>query len=121
MPEILVIEDDVFIRNLLEIHLKNAGYEVRCCADPVVGIKAVIDDRPDLILLDINMPYMNGLEVLAALKADEHSSHIPVVMLTGKTDDEPWMAATKAGANAYLTKPIEHEELLATLHKWIKA
>lgn len=120
MSEILVIEDDVFIRNLLELHLHNAGFAVRCAADPVEGIRAVIGSRPDLILLDVNMPYMSGLEVLQALKSDDHSRDIPVIMLTARTDDETWAEATRAGANAYLTKPIDHDELLTTLQKWIK-
>jgi len=120
MPAVLVIDDDIMIRHLLMLHLRNAGYEARSAADPAEGIKAVIDSPPDLILLDVDMPYMSGLEVLQALKADDHSRHIPVVMLTGRTDDETWMAATKAGANAYLTKPVDRDELLETLQKWMK-
>ena len=120
MPAVLVIDDDVFIRELLMLHLRKAGYQASAAADPVVGIKAVIESPPDLILLDVDMPYMNGLEVLRALKADENSRHIPVVMLTAHTDDETWMAATQAGANAYLTKPIEKDELFATVSKWMK-
>jgi DNA-binding response OmpR family regulator len=120
MPAVLVIDDDIMIRELLKLHLSNAGYKARSAADPAEGIKSVIDSPPDLILLDVDMPYMSGLEVLHALKADEHSRHIPVVMLTGRTDDETWMEATKAGANAYLTKPVDRDELLSTLRKWVR-
>lgn len=120
MPAVLVIDDDVFIRELLTLHLRKAGYQVRAAADPAVGIRAVLESPPELILLDVDMPYMSGLEVLQALKSDDKSRHIPVVMLTAHTDDETWMTAHQAGANAYLTKPIEHDELLATLDKWLK-
>lgn len=120
MPVVLVIDDDVFIRELLMLHLRKAGYEVRAAADPAVGIKAVLESPPDLILLDVDMPYMSGLDVLRALKADDKSRHIPVIMLTAHTDDETWMAANQAGANAYLTKPIAHEELFETVAKWLK-
>lgn len=121
MPVVLVIDDDMMIRELLVLHLRNAGYDARSAPDPAAGIKSVIDSPPDLILLDVDMPYMSGLEVLQALKADEHSRHIPVVMLTGRTDDETWMAANQAGANAYLTKPVNRDELLSTLRKWARS
>jgi two-component system phosphate regulon response regulator PhoB len=120
MPAVLVIDDDVFIRELLMLHLRKAGHSASSAADPALGIKAVLESPPDLILLDVDMPYMSGLDVLRALKADEKSRHIPVVMLTAHTDDETWMAATEAGANAYLTKPIEHDELISTVGKWLK-
>jgi len=120
MPEVLVIDDDPFIRELLRLHLRNAGCAVRCAADPTTGIQAVIDAPPDLILLDVNMPYMSGLDVLRAIKADPHSLHIPVIMLTSRTDDETWAAANKAGANAYLTKPVDGKELMRTLARWLK-
>lgn len=119
MPAVLVIDDDHFIRELLMLHLRNAGCDARSASDPVEGLKAVINALPDLILLDVDMPYMSGLEVLQALKSDEKSQHIPVVMLTGRTDDETWLAATQSGACAYLTKPVEREELFTTLRKWL--
>jgi len=119
MPAVLVIDDDHFIRELLMLHLRNAGCDASSAADPAEGIKAVIETPPDLILLDVDMPYMSGLEVLQALKSDPKSAHIPVVMLTGRTDDETWLTATRAGACAYLTKPVEREELFATLRKWL--
>src|SRR4051812_27625373 len=115
MPSVIAIDDDPFIRELLALHLRQAGCQVRCEADPANGIRAILQSAPDLVLLDVDMPYINGIEVLKALKGDEQSRHFPVVMLTGHTDDDTWLRATQAGANAYITKPIERDELLATL------
>jgi len=117
MTRVLVIEDDPFVRKLLELHLRNAGHEVTLAADAIEGLKEVLHAAPDLILLDVAMPYMSGLEVLKALKSDESSRHIPVVMLTGKTDPDTWAEASRSGADAYLNKPIRIEELLGTLRE----
>ena len=119
MPAVLVIDDEPMIRELLKLHLQKDGCEVRCAADPAEGLRAVIESPPDLILLDVHMPYMSGLEVLKVIKSDPQSRHIPVVMLTSSTDDETWLAATQAGAEAYLTKPVAREELIRTLQRWL--
>lgn len=119
MPSILAIDDDPFILQLIKLHLRQCGCDVRCESEPGAGIRAVLDAPPDAILLDVDMPYMNGLEVLRALKGDGQSAHIPVIMLTGRTDDDTWLQATQAGANAYITKPIERAELFAALERWL--
>ncbi len=121
MPRVLVIEDDPFVRRLLDIHLTNAGHQVTLARDPVEGLKAVLEALPDLILLDVEMPYLSGLEVLKALKSDQNSRHIPVVMLTSRTDDAAVTAATRAGADAFLNKPIRFELIAETLNRLVPA
>lgn len=118
MPEILIIDDDDFTRGLIARKVRNAGYAVREAADAAIGIKAILDSHPDLILLDVHMPYMSGLEVLKALKGDAQSRDIPVIMLTADSDDQTWLEALRWGAADYLTKPFEENELLETLGKW---
>jgi len=115
MSHVLVIEDDPFVRRLLDLHLTNAGHEVTLARDPVEGLKSVLESVPELILLDIEMPYMSGLEVLRALKSDPASRHVPVVMLTSRTDDATMAQATRDGADAFLNKPIRIERILETL------
>ncbi len=121
MPRVLVIEDDPFVRRLLDIHLANAGHQVTLARDPVEGLKAVLESLPDLILLDVEMPYMSGLDVLKALKSDENSRHIPVVMLTSRTDEAAVTAATRSGADAFLNKPIRFELIAETLNRLLPA
>jgi CheY-like chemotaxis protein len=118
MPDILIIDDDDFTRGLIARKVRSAGYTVREAADAAIGIKAVLDAHPDLILLDVHMPYMSGLDVLKAIKGDTQSRDIPVVMLTADSDDNTWLEALRWGAADYLTKPFEEKELIEVLGKW---
>ncbi len=120
MARILVIDDDPFVRRLLELNLHNAGHEVEVARDPVEGLKAVLESPPDLILLDIQMPYMNGVEVLKALKSDETSRHIRVVMLTSIRDEAILAEVAENGADACLNKPIRGEAILETIDRVLK-
>ena len=81
---ILVVEDEAHIRRVLEYNLKLDGFEVYLAEDGATGLKLARENRPDLILLDWLMPIMNGLQVLAELKTDSSTEHIPVFMLTAK-------------------------------------
>src|SRR4051812_14517423 len=112
-PRILVVDDDQSMRELLNLHLRNNGYDVQAAEDAVVAGHLVLRDQPDLILLDVQMPYMSGYEFAAALRADELTRRIPVVFLT--TDDAVADQARKLGAEAYLTKPVTVDRLIEVL------
>src|SRR3954462_4367654 len=112
-PTILVIDDDVCMRDLLRLHLSNAGYDVSVAEDAVDAGHSLLKQRPDLILADIEMPYMDGLEFLQAVKADDTMSSVPVILVTGSDDAES--KAQQLGAAAFLTKPLFVAELLATV------
>src|SRR3954466_3944272 len=109
-PRILVVDDDQSMRELLKLHLRNNGYDVLAAEDAVVAGHLVLSAPPDLILLDVQMPYMSGYEFAGALKADEQTRDIPVVFLT--TDDAVAEQARKLGADAYLNKPVTVDRLL---------
>ena len=113
MSTILVIDDDAYMRELLRLHLTNAGYEVLMAEDAVVGGHYLIRQRPDLILLDVEMPFMTGLEFAEALRADPAVSHIPVVFISSRDDCED--SAKELGARAFLQKPLLADHLLATV------
>jgi two-component system cell cycle response regulator len=110
---ILVAEDSVVIRAVLRRYLEVEGYRVVEAADGQAAINRCHEDPPDTVLLDIEMPGMNGHEVLAYLKADEELRGIPVVFLTGKTGTNDIVAGLRAGAQDYLKKPFEVAELIA--------
>ncbi len=120
MARILIIDDDPLVRRLVELNLTNAGHEVALARDPVEGLKAILGSPPELILLDVQMPYMSGLEVLKAIKSDESARMIPVVMLTSIQDE--WILAemTENGADCCLTKPIRMERILETIDGLLK-
>jgi DNA-binding response OmpR family regulator len=122
MPRIAVIDDDPNMRDLLRIHLSRIGLTVEVFEDAASGIRAILSNPPDLLVLDIMLPDLGGLEVLGALKGDASTKHIPVVVLTSRTDDETHAQARLLGANAFLTKPIKREQLiegvLNILYSW---
>lgn len=106
---IVVIDDDVVVRALLKLHLPSAGYEVLEAQDAVEGGYLVLTSSPDLIISDVDMPYMDGYELTAALKSDPRTQGIPVVLLSAHDDVQD---ARKLGVVAYLRKPILANRLL---------
>jgi len=114
---ILVIEDEEHIRIILEYNLRLDGFEVYLAEDGPKGIELAREKRPDLILLDWMMPKMNGPEVLAELKNDKRTEHIPVFMLTVKGMIRDIDQALKVGADDYMTKPFDPMELGKTIKR----
>lgn len=110
--KITIVDDDRFIRYLLDLHLRKAGYEVFPAEDAVAAGRIVVEKSPDLILCDVDMPFMDGFEFVSALRADPATSHIPVIFLTvSHTVGE---RARQLGA-AHLVKPVMADELLRTV------
>jgi CheY-like chemotaxis protein len=106
---ILVVDDAKYSRDLLSLHLSNAGYEVETAEDGIAAAKSVLRDPPHLIITDVNMPYMSGIELVAALRADTGVPDIPVIFLTGEERDAD---EGKLRAAAWLKKPVNAERLL---------
>lgn len=105
------------MRELLRVHLTNAGYEVELAEDGIQAASAALREPPDLVLCDLDMPYMNGAELLAALRAEQVFARLPVIMLTAQEDADVREAALAAGASDFLVKPIRSDVLLAVLAK----
>jgi len=112
---ILIIEDDADFRNLLRIHLSLAGYALEVAEDGVEGGKALLERPPDLVLSDVNMPFLGGFELLSLMHADEQTASIPVILLSGSTDDDTMSRAMKLGAADFLTKPVTLEDLKGSI------
>ncbi len=120
MARILIIDDDPSIRELLRVHLNAAGYDVDLAEDAVVGGHAVLSNPPDVVLSDVNMPYMNGFELLEAVRADAVTHAIPFVFLTSRGDDETFVKAKLLGASGFVTKPVRRDELLSVIESSLK-
>ncbi|MEB3159941.1 MAG: response regulator, partial [Synechocystis sp.] len=115
MEKILVIEDEPGVReNLAEI-LELAQYEVFVAADGIEGIELARHHRPDLIICDVMMPKMDGFEVLETLQADPDLATIPLIFLTAMADLQNLREGMDLGADDYLTKPFELDELLISI------
>jgi len=120
LAKLLIIDDDRSMLDLLRVHLNAVGHAVRTAPDAADGIRAILAEAPDLILSDINMPYLDGMELLRALRSDQATQRIPVIFLTGRVDDDTLVKAGELGADDFLTKPIQVEDLLASIDKVLK-
>jgi DNA-binding response OmpR family regulator len=120
LAKLLLIEDDVSMLDLLRVHLKAAGHAVRAASDAADGIRYILAETPDLILSDIAMPYLDGMELLRALRSDPMTMRIPVIFLTGRDDDDTLVKAHQLGVDDFLTKPIQVEDLLSAIDKALK-
>jgi signal transduction histidine kinase len=118
-PRILVIEDDENTRYAMQFILENAGYQVEFAEAGEKALLAAQHQRPDLILMDIMMPNMDGYQVARMLKAQKQLAHIPVVALTARAMKGDREKALAAGCNDYLTKPFESKDILGMLEKWL--
>jgi len=118
--KILVVDDELDMLMVIKLRLEASGFEVITATDGLEGLNAARKDNPDLIVLDIMLPKMNGYKVARFLKFDEEYKKIPIVMLTALGGEEDRTTGIETGADAYLTKPFETEQLLSAVRKYIK-
>ena len=114
---ILVVDDEEEIRTVMRLSLTIAGYEVREAEDGQSALNALQKKLPDLILLDLLMPGIDGFEVCRHVRADSQTAHIPILILSARTDLRSREEALLAGATKYLTKPISPPQLLQQINE----
>ena len=119
-PRILVVDDNPNNVEILRMRLEAHGYEVVTAADGEEGLAAVRDQLPDLILLDIMMPKLDGIEVCRRLRADPSLPFIPIILVTAKSDPKDVVAALEAGGDEFLTKPVDHAALVARVKSMLR-
>jgi adenylate cyclase len=119
-PLILIVEDNPAALDIFQTRLTAHDYEVITATDGEMGLAMAIEKQPDLILLDIMMPKMDGIEVCRRLKEDPSLPFIPVVMLTAKADSKDVVAGLEAGSDEYLTKPVDHGALIARVKSMLR-
>ncbi len=108
---ILIIDDEVGLRNLLKFRLISFGYDVLVAEDGYAGIEVAKVQAPDVIVLDIMMPYLNGIEVCKKLKSDLKTKEIPIIFLSVLAQKEDIEAGREAGGEFFLTKPYDPQKL----------
>ncbi|MGF1464053.1 MAG: response regulator [Maricaulaceae bacterium] len=111
----LIVEDNEFNRDILERRLRRRGFEVFCAVDGEDGVDKAIELRPDVILMDVNLPIMSGWDATRAIKADPASQHIPVIALTARAFKSDIEESFAAGCDAYEPKPVDFDRLLETI------
>ncbi len=120
-PEILIIDDEPESIALLKYTLSTAGYDYRAASSGEEALRAAQEKIPDLILLDLMLPDLDGYEVCARLRDDAETQHIPIIILTAYGLEASSKAkGLRSGANDYLTKPIDHDELLARIETQLR-
>lgn len=112
---ILVIEDEPDLVQMMKIRLEANGYEVLTAYDGVEGLERALKEHPDLIILDLMLPKMDGYKVLSLLKQDAQLGKVPIALFTARAQEEDIKRGLQAGADAYIRKPFQAEELLGTI------
>ncbi len=117
---ILVVEDERAIREMVAFTLKRAGFAVREAEDASAARRIIADNRPDLILLDWMLPDLSGLELARALRRDEATRELPILMLTARAAEDDKVLGLESGADDYLTKPFSARELVARIQALLR-
>ena len=110
---ILIVEDETDIINLIELHLSAEGYATLTAQDGHKGLELAMEQLPDLIVLDLMMPRMDGVELCKILRSSEETESIPIIMLTAKSEELDKVLGLEMGADDYITKPFSPRELIA--------
>jgi DNA-binding NarL/FixJ family response regulator len=118
--KILLVDDDILFVSLMSDFLSDAGFDITTAADGEEGLQLVKHQTFDLIIADIMMPRMDGFEMVEQIQQDPRSAHIPVVMLSAKGETSDRIHGLRAGANAFMVKPFELEELTAQLEALLR-
>ncbi len=119
-PFVLAVDDSLSARRSLAQFAQDAGFEVRTARDGLEAIEIIKGKRPDLVLADLEMPRMNGLELTAHLRANQATRDVPVIMITSRSTEKHRREAETTGVNMYLTKPFMEDELLGHIHHLLR-
>ena len=118
--KILLIDDDPELLDLLKVKLGGEGFVVICAPEANSGLKKIVDHNPDLVLLDINMPGRNGLELCKHLRSSPVSKNLPIIFLSGRDEQIDRLLGLEFGADDYITKPFDIRELILRINNVIK-
>lgn len=119
-PRILIVDDEPDLRSVLRFGLEAERFEVVEAADGEEGLKLACDQLPDLIVLDLMLPRMDGYKVCRALKFDDRYRHIPVIILSARSGETDRRLALDLGADAYVTKPYDMKDLVARIREQLQ-
>lgn len=118
-PRVLVVDDSAVVRQALSQILGHAGMHVEVAADPIIAIERIRRQRPDALVLDIEMPRMDGFEFTKTIKSDARNANIPIVMITSRTAEKHRNRARELGVDLFLGKPFQEEELIRNLREML--
>jgi chemosensory pili system protein ChpA (sensor histidine kinase/response regulator) len=120
LPTVMVVDDSLTVRKITGRLLSREGYEVLTAKDGVDALEQLLDTVPDVLIVDIEMPRMDGFDFTRNVRADARLKGIPIIMITSRTADKHRNYAMEIGVNQYLGKPYQEEELLALVADYVK-
>jgi len=118
--KILVIDDEIELVKAIQIRLEHAGFEVLVAYDGQEGLNRAQKEKPDLIILDLMLPKMEGYKVCGLLKVDARYNKIPIILLTARAQPADQKLGLELGADAYITKPFQHEVVITKIKELLK-
>lgn len=116
MAKVLVVEDDAGIQELLQFTLDSAGYSTRCANSAEKAQQLILEELPDLIILDWMLPAMSGLQFARVLRGDARTRQLPIIMVTARGEEPDRVAGLEEGADDYIVKPFSPKEMIARVH-----
>ena len=119
--KILIVEDDPSVLRATSYILEKEGYEVLTAVDGLEGLKMAKDDNPDLLILDVMLPGIDGFEICHSLRAESQTANLPILMFSAKGQESDKATGLKVGADEYLVKPVDREVLLDRVTAWLSA
>lgn len=120
MTTVLLVDDSLTTRKMISELLIKQGFEVESASDGIQALEVLPNMNPDLIILDIIMPKMNGYEVCRTIKSNPETKNVPVIICSSKSEDFDRYWAIKQGADAYIAKPFKEKELIDTIKQFLK-
>jgi two-component system chemotaxis response regulator CheY len=118
--KILIVDDDLTTRKLLGLFLKSKGYEVAYAENGIDGLEKLGQENPNMIISDLNMPYMDGIEFVKSVRSDPDRAELPILMVTTEGDPEERERALSVGVNGYLVKPVTAEVVIQNIRHILK-
>ena len=118
--DVLIVDDSLTVRKITSRLLAREGFDVLTAKDGIDALQVLSEQTPDVILLDIEMPRMDGFEFTRTIKADPKNSHIPIIMITSRTAEKHRNLAKELGVDLYLGKPYQEEDLLKSLREMLE-
>lgn len=115
-PVVLVVDDEEYIREMLNLMLQLHGFQVEEAEDGKDALRTIQAKKPDVIIMDVMMPNMDGISLCKALRNDPATADLPIIMLSGKTNFNAEQDGLDAGANIYMFKPMKTDALIANIH-----
>lgn len=120
VKRIVVVEDEADLAELLSYNMRKAGYEVEVCRDGASGLRRILEVGPDLAILDVMLPQMNGLQIARQMRTNPKTTQTPILLLTAKAEEADQVSGLQVGADDYVTKPFSMKVLLARVEAMLR-